>query len=95
MECSVSTLGRTKYLFITNTKNNTNITKTEEPDILCVRYDVPEKGQIEILVDLKNPKLQGIALPNVKIGKKEHVVMSTNTLLISADDVDSFCESNY
>lgn len=48
-------MGRTKYLLVNN--NNT------EGEILCVNYPLSEKGEVEILVDINNPRLQGIAHP--------------------------------
>lgn len=57
-------------------------------------YEIPEKGDIEVLVDIKNPRLQGVALPQVSIGKWQ-TVMSTNLLFISGEDIEASCQHNY
>lgn len=47
-----------------------------------------------MLVDIKNPKLQGVALPQISIGKWQ-AVMSTNLLFISGEDIEASCQQNY
>lgn len=83
MNCPYIQMGRTKYLLVD--RNN-----TKEED-LCVNFALSEKGEVEILVDINNPRLQGIAHPQVSIGEKWQTVMNTNLLLISADDIDTYC----
>jgi hypothetical protein len=84
LTCAVANLGKNMFLHIDNAKEK----------VMCVRYEIPEKGEIEILVDIKNPKLQGIALPQVSIGKWK-TVMSSNLLLVTAANIDSYCQANY
>jgi hypothetical protein len=80
-------MGKTRYMHAV-IRNDTN--KTAE--VLCISYVLSRKGEIEVLVDLNNPKLQGIAHPSVKIGEKWQTIMTTNLLLITEEDVDIYCE---
>jgi hypothetical protein len=93
LKCAVANLGQTKFMVINRNKtardNKTKADSTEE-EVMCLMYEIPEKGEVEVLVDIKNPKLQGVALPLVRVGKWQ-AVMHTNLLVISADDIDAAC----
>ena len=61
----------------------------------CVSYHLSHAEDIEIFIDVSNPKLKGITETSIAIGEKFETIMSKNVMVIEGKDLENYCEKSF